>query len=128
MPNSLPTPAALALSGKALAMEIQQLPWMTDDSASPSLALKDVSRVHFKCSSTTTAHDFLPYPPWIWRTIYLPSCMCLFACVNIVMTLLSLFFLHRIDPVNLIHESIYLRSPWKSKQAPVPLQKQKLSS
>lgn len=34
VPSSLPTPVALALSGKALTMEIQQLPGMIDDTAS----------------------------------------------------------------------------------------------
>lgn len=99
-----------SLFRKAVTLELQQLPWMNDDSASPSLLLEDIS-----CSSLS----FFPAHKKIWRISHFPACAYL--------PLLILLFLHGVVPGNLSYKSTYLRSPGKNKQDPVLHQNQKLS-
>lgn len=99
-----------SLFRKAVTLEPQQLPWMNDDSASPSLLLEDIS---------SSSLPFVPTHKKIWRIIHFPA--------RGYLPLLILLFLHGVVPVNLSYRSTYLRSLGKNKQDPVLHQNQKLS-
>lgn len=104
----------LHLSRKAVTLQPQQLLWMTDNSASSSLLLGDIS---------SSSVPFFPLTKDLENNLL--SFMWLFACLNTVLPLLILLFSHGVVPANLSYK--YLRPPWKNKQVPVPHQNQELS-